>query len=807
MPARKKSQRRKTISKTDSEAKPKRARKRPVAEAKSLQAAEEYLSRGYSPIPLPPGGKAPEIKDWPKLRLKKDELRKYFGGRCNVGLLLGEPSNGLVDVDLDADEVLLVAEELLPATNMVSGRESRPRSHYWYRAENAVTRRFQSPDGTIVELRAGGAQTMVPPSVHPSGERVTWHEGGEPAVVGYDELLIAVSLLAAAVLLSKSWPAVGARHDASMALSGLLLRKGVDQTVLEKLIWAVATMAGDDEIDARVKSVASTQEAMAAGKPVTGGPKAVELIGAETIDLMGQWIGLAGGTDGSDGKNKKKSQADRLVELAAGFELFRAVGDDETGYAYIESEEKRETLPIESSKFRSLLKRAYWVKHQKAASTRALQGALGVIIGKAIYEGEEKPVFVRVGLHAGVIYVDLADEQQRVLHVTKGGWSIERDSPVRFIRPRGLQALPTPKEGGDIQRLRPFVNVEDGDDWILVLAWLTAALRPGFPCPILALHGEQGSAKSFTSKVVRSVIDPNVGDLRPQPGEARDLAIASKNSLVLCFDNISFLNREMADALCRLVTGGAFATRRLYSDAEEVLFEAKRPIILNGIPDLAAHSDLMDQMIPLTLPTIQASKRCTEKQLWSDFEEVRGEVLGGILDAVCCGLRNLASVHIEELPRMADFAAWGTAVEEALGCKPGGFMKAYTRSRRAATALTIEGSTMVKALRAFLLLRKAPFEGTATNLYQEMERSTVIANIVKGRRDWPKAPSSFGGKLRRHAPAMRQVGIRVTFERHSSKARTRTIRIELDRKRAKKASKRTGSTGPKSIGRAKRRPR
>ena len=102
---------------------------------------------------------------------------------------------------------------------------------------------------------------------------------------------------------------------------------------------------------------------------------------------------------------------------------------------------------------------------------------------------------------------------------------------------------------------------------------------------MLVLSGEQGSAKSTFSGILRALVDPNTAPLRALPREDRDLFIAATNGHVLAFDNVSGLPAWLSDTLCRLATGGGFAVRQLYTDQDEVLFDATRPMILNGIED------------------------------------------------------------------------------------------------------------------------------------------------------------------------------------------------------------------------------
>src|SRR5205809_2067555 len=169
----------------------------------------------------------------------------------------------------------------------------------------------------------------------------------------------------------------------------------------------------------------------------------------------------------------------------------------------------------------------------------------------------------------------------------------------------------------------------------------------GGPYPLLAVSGEQGSAKTVFSKILRALIDPNAAPVRTAPREERDLFIAAGNGHLLAFDNLSDLPAWVSDALCRLASGGSFAVRQLYTDRDEVLFQAARPIILNGIEDIIARPDLADRAIFLTLPHLHEQRRRVEKEIWCDFESAHPHILGALLDAASHGLRALPEVRLD----------------------------------------------------------------------------------------------------------------------------------------------------------------
>jgi len=337
---------------------------------------------------------------------------------------------------------------------------------------------------------------------------------------------------------------------------------------------------------------------------------------------------------------------------------------------------------------------------------------------------------------------------------------------VRMRRSSSIVALPAPVAGGSIDTLRRFINVRDDRDWQLLVAWLVAAFRPRGPYPVLVLHGEHGAAKSTVARLLRALIDPSASPLRSDPRNPHDLMIGASNGWIVAYDNLSGLPTWLSDALCRLSTGGGFATRELYSDNEETIFEAQRPVILTGIEELATRGDLLDRALVVSLPTIQESERCSERELWADFERLRPSILGALLEVAACAVRELPTTHLDATPRMADFAEWIVAAEPALPWAAGDFLASYSGNRGEANELTIEESPIGHSVRE---LAQRGFEGTAEDLLERLEG--IAGEAATRRREWPKSPRALSGKLRRIAPNLRALGVEVEFAKESGRGR------------------------------------
>jgi hypothetical protein len=301
-----------------------------------------------------------------------------------------------------------------------------------------------------------------------------------------------------------------------------------------------------------------------------------------------------------------------------------------------------------------------------------------------------------------------------------------------------------PERGRSVEILKPFLNLSNENDFVLIVAWLLAALRPGGPYPLLAISGEQGSAKTVLSKLLRSLVDPNVALIRALPRDERELMIAANNGHLLAFDNLSGLTPWLSDALCRIASGGSFAVRRLYTDEEEVLFQAARPTLLNGIEDVIARADLADRAIFLSLRPIGERERRSEAELWREFACQRPLILGALLDAAVHGLRAIGSISSDQLPRMADFALWAMACERGLW-PAGTFNRAYSNNRTAAIQAIIDADPIATFVRE-LMSERTFWTGCAADLLrvgvQRASQSSYSLN-------WPKNGSALAGRLRR----------------------------------------------------------
>jgi hypothetical protein len=328
-----------------------------------------------------------------------------------------------------------------------------------------------------------------------------------------------------------------------------------------------------------------------------------------------------------------------------------------------------------------------------------------------------------------------------------------------------MRALPRPLRGGAITLLKDFVNVTGEDDFLLLVAWLVAALRPTGPFPILALVSEQGSGKSTTSRNIRRLIDPNASLLRTMPRDERELAVNANSSCILAFDNVSGIPNRMSDALCRTSTGGGYSCRSLYTDAEEALFEAQRPILVNGIDDVGTRPDLAERCIVLSLAAIDESARRDERSLSDAFALAAPQILGALLDLSAAVLSLEPQMSFARLPRMADFARLGCAVGCAMGGTAEEFLDAYERNALKLVGAAVDSDPVAAAVQALLdsIAAGQAWIGTPTDLLERLK--SCVSEDVRRSDAWPRAANVLGNRLRRLKPTLRRFGISMEERR------------------------------------------
>jgi len=460
-----------------------------------------------------------------------------------------------------------------------------------------------------------------------------------------------------------------------------------------------------------------------------------------------------------EGKQKTKSTV--LIEIANKHELFHDPTGE--GYATISINGHKETWPIKSKVFKDHLADQYFMLTEAGVSRNIIADATDTLRGQARVRGERHEVHRRVAALDGKIYIDLCDHCWRVVEVTKNGWQILDDSPVKFLRSPNSTSLPLPEYGGSIDDLWPLMNVRV-EDRPLVFAFLVRALQPKPPFFVICIVGEQGTGKSFITELLRVLCDPSLSATNSPPKDDRDFFAGAINNWCLTYDNMSGVPPWLSDSLCRVLTGSSFSCRTLYTTTEETSIPLARPVILNGIDDLASRPDLADRSFALNLQPINPKDFKTSDDLWAQYDEIKGGVFASLLSGISSALKTINGTDVAYKSRMLGATKWVAAAESGAGIS--GFIESYEKNQKDMVIISLESSPFIAAL-LDMVKEKKEWEGTPADLQDLLPNYARDEDSIRSKA-WPKSPVWVSRFLRRHAPALRKIGMEVEMSREST---------------------------------------
>ena len=472
----------------------------------------------------------------------------------------------------------------------------------------------------------------------------------------------------------------------------------------------------------------------------------------------------------------KESQADRLMSLCLSQEVEFFHDQHKTAYIRVRQADANSIMPVRSRQFKSWLANLMWQTEQKVPSNESLNSAINVLQGKAQLDGKQYALHNRVAPAEDGFWIDMADNKWRAIKIDAQGWRIVNEPPILFKRYSHQLPLPEPTDGGDPWRLLSYFNVknDDAETRLTLVCACASYYIPLIPHPILVLHGIQGSGKTWLFKLIRQVFDPSSIEVLTMPRDERERVQQLDHHWIAFYDNITSMPSWISDSLCRAATGGGFTKRELYSDDEDVIFNFKRCVGLNGINIAAQRGDLLDRSLLVGLENIPNESRRTEEKLLADFEKEKASILGGFLDVLVKAIQLYPTVKADRLFRMADFTRWGCAIAKALGRTEEEFIAAYESKVKSQIEEAAHASPVATVLLDYL--EQAPaknWEGTPTALFKTLLEHAKTLDISTRQKGWPKAPNALVRQLNELAPSLKSLGLEIV----TSKSGTRRIGI------------------------------
>jgi len=743
-----------------------------------LKKALEYRALGWSVFPV--GKDKRPLFAWKKYQTERataKEIQEWFVRypNMNLGVATGALS-GLVVLDLDIKhgwnfKRLRELGYNLPLT--AAARTGNGGEHFFFKQPTVDIPNSEGQlFGEGVDIRGKGGFVVLAPSVtaykdkngKDSGGSYEWIVPPEDGIADMPDWLL--QKIQGGEKTKEDWRTLlhqdcpeGRRNGVAASIAGGLLRTIKDSEKWESVAWPrlqkwngahCKPPMEEKELRHVYESIMTTEE--------------------ERRD------------DPSETEEKEAPQKVLLMELATSnhaVELFR----DEygNGCARVVIGDHKAVMACGGKKFKQWLSHTYFERYGEIAESKNLSMAIHTIESRAIFKGEEHKLHNRVARDGETIWYDLADDKNRAIRITPEGWDIVVEPPTIFRRSSHQSAQVDPERGGDIRDLFQFVNVTDPAHQLLLLVYLVACFIPDFPHVLLYIHGQQGSAKSTLSRILRRLVDPSRLELVHMPKSDREIKLQLFRHHLIFYENVDGISDAISTVLCIGVTGGSSGERELYTNGEDFIFNFQLNIGINGINISAIKADLLERSLLFELKPVEEGKRRDEREIYAGFERERPKIFGAILDVVAKAMVIRPNITIKDLPRMADFALWGAAIAEALGHTKEEFLEVYDSKIREQSEEALVQSVEAAALLTFMQDR-TEWTGTARDLLSELSFLDVDgwSSDQSNKRErmsaqqLPKQPQVLTRRLNELKPNLRKLGIEIAYRKENG---IRTITI------------------------------
>lgn len=380
-------------------------------------------------------------------------------------------------------------------------------------------------------------------------------------------------------------------------------------------------------------------------------------------------------------------------------------------------------------------------------------------------------VYNRIYNDGDKIVYELDASKNKCVVIDEKGISISDKEDIYFHHSQYFRSQIDPEfvEGSDYKNLSRMIkkhfNLASNDDVIMFSIYLVSCfLGTAINHPLLSISGQKGSGKSSFIRKFCDLVDPKYIELGSIPRNREDLSLKISESLVTDFDNMSYLNKNISDVLCRAVTGGVDTRRTLYMDNKQTIFDLKSIIVLDGVQVIIKEDDLLDRTIFFSLTRFKSEDLKTEEEIRNEFEKDKPVILGYCFAILYLAWQDDKPIDRSRIQRMADFYVWAVKIGRAMGYKEDTIIRILEKNRKEINYETICNDVTAQAVLNFMEY-KEEVSMSATELHKVLESTAKEMRLdVK---QFPNQPNTLSRKLNRIQSNLEEEGILFSSTRDS----------------------------------------
>lgn len=447
-----------------------------------------------------------------------------------------------------------------------------------------------------------------------------------------------------------------------------------------------------------------------------------------------------------------------------------AQGDSNSVYVLMENNGHLESICLSNGKAKDWLRYSYYRETGKNHSDDSYRNTFSLMKSEVLMNSPNiETIYNRIAMVEGAIYYDLVNSDWQAIKITKTSVetvSLDENTPI-FVRKQHQKAQVIPKFGREsaLDDLVQLLRIPYKDRQIFKVHLISMFIEK-YPMPIMNILGEQGSNKTTLARSVKNIVDPSGENTSSLPRNTQDLILHLNNRYLVNFDNVSGFDSNTSDIFCRAITGDGQSRRQLYTDQDEVIFNYRRKIIINGIAPSLEFPDYRERSIFYEMLPLKEHERLTEEEYNKKFDYILPYVLGNIFTTLQKALQLYDKVRgeLKNLERMADFTIFGECISRALGYQPLSFRDSYSERVQFSSVDARESYPILQLIDNLMADEsKEKYEDTVTKFYKRIKGIAEKEEVDIDSRgvSFPRLPNKTKQHLQKLKPILRNIGFEV----------------------------------------------